>query len=388
MASSDKTSAPVSELPKPELNPMMNPTLGRNLGRWAHVYFTSPPEKREEAVTELLRELESETPESSSFSQPAQHGASRIQERERLINQFFETSERVFSDDAEPEHSFSQVSNDPAAPTEVNCPACSHGNSGEQKYCGNCGASLSGNTQDTGVARSTRRSAGAQTHDDTQWLRERALNSFEQYDAPAGGGLKYLVFIFLILFAGFAYMRWVQSRPSLAAVLKPAAVSRTSVPPSESATPAAEPVSDRPDHTAPEQVIKENPSAPKAATPQVTQNPIPASLRSKETVTKSSDLPASAQMPASGSSQDLLLAHQYLEGRNGSRNAPQAARLLWSAVAKQNSDAAVLLSDLYARGDGVPKSCDQARLLLVAAAKKGSAQASEQLRSFYSHGCR
>src|SRR5205085_7237968 len=45
-------------LPGPELNPMLNPTLGKNLGRWAQVYFTSPPEKREEAVQELLKELE------------------------------------------------------------------------------------------------------------------------------------------------------------------------------------------------------------------------------------------------------------------------------------------------------------------------------------------
>jgi TPR repeat protein len=45
-------------LPDPELNPMLNPTLGKNLGRWAQVYFTSPPEKREEAVQELLKELQ------------------------------------------------------------------------------------------------------------------------------------------------------------------------------------------------------------------------------------------------------------------------------------------------------------------------------------------
>src|SRR6266566_7668084 len=44
-------------LPKSDLNPLINPVLGRNLGRWAQVYFTSPPEKREEAVGELLREL-------------------------------------------------------------------------------------------------------------------------------------------------------------------------------------------------------------------------------------------------------------------------------------------------------------------------------------------
>lgn len=38
---------------------MLNPLLGRNMGRWAEVYYTNPPEKREQAVLELLRELES-----------------------------------------------------------------------------------------------------------------------------------------------------------------------------------------------------------------------------------------------------------------------------------------------------------------------------------------
>ena len=53
----EKTPDGITELPNPELNPLLNPMLGRNLGRWAEVYFTSPPEKREEAVGELLREL-------------------------------------------------------------------------------------------------------------------------------------------------------------------------------------------------------------------------------------------------------------------------------------------------------------------------------------------
>jgi hypothetical protein len=47
------------ELPDPRLNPMINPRLAKNLGRWANVYYTTPPEKREQAVLELLRELES-----------------------------------------------------------------------------------------------------------------------------------------------------------------------------------------------------------------------------------------------------------------------------------------------------------------------------------------
>src|SRR5579883_2656982 len=56
--SRDKGFTTVGDLPNPDLNPLLNPTLSRNLGRWAEVYFTTPPERREEAVEKLLRELE------------------------------------------------------------------------------------------------------------------------------------------------------------------------------------------------------------------------------------------------------------------------------------------------------------------------------------------
>ncbi len=58
MSNSDDNQDYPKTLPSPELNPLTNPVLGRNMGRWAEVYFTSPPEKREQAVQELLRELE------------------------------------------------------------------------------------------------------------------------------------------------------------------------------------------------------------------------------------------------------------------------------------------------------------------------------------------
>jgi TPR repeat protein len=88
-----------------------------------------------------------------------------------------------------------------------------------------------------------------------------------------------------------------------------------------------------------------------------------------------------------GGAPDLRLAQRYLGGSMGARNPSEAATLLWKAVRKQNTTAAVLLSDLYARGDGVPRSCDQARVLLLAAAKRGSPQAAEQLRRLETHGC-
>ena len=61
---------PKSQLPPAELNPLLNPTLGHNLGRWAEVYITSPPEQRDDALGKLLRELESGP--SETLRQPEQ----------------------------------------------------------------------------------------------------------------------------------------------------------------------------------------------------------------------------------------------------------------------------------------------------------------------------
>ncbi len=43
-----------------ELNPLTNPLLERNLGRWAQVYLSTPPAKREQALNTLLAELKRE----------------------------------------------------------------------------------------------------------------------------------------------------------------------------------------------------------------------------------------------------------------------------------------------------------------------------------------
>jgi hypothetical protein len=54
-------------LPDSELNPLLNPLLVTHMGRWAEVYFTSPPEKRAEAVSDLVRELANNSvPETST----------------------------------------------------------------------------------------------------------------------------------------------------------------------------------------------------------------------------------------------------------------------------------------------------------------------------------
>src|SRR5947209_15929201 len=100
--SGNNLSDPKDSTSRSELNPLQNPTLGRNLGRWAQVYFTNPPEKREQAVVELLRELEKGTatvPNGSSGRKLEDGGAV--------------------------------------------CPVCQRKSEPDQKFCGVCGAPLS-----------------------------------------------------------------------------------------------------------------------------------------------------------------------------------------------------------------------------------------------------
>jgi len=99
-------------LPNPALNPMMNPILGKNLGRWAHVYYTTPPEKREQAVLELLRELES------------------TQKPRREVKPLAPDEKNTKK--AQPE----------TQQEALICSACLHKNAAHQRFCGLCGFEL------------------------------------------------------------------------------------------------------------------------------------------------------------------------------------------------------------------------------------------------------
>ena len=106
-------------LPDPELNPLLNPLLAAHMGRWAEVYFTNPPEKRGQAVAELVRELETlSAPEPGSIPAIA---ADRIKEE-------------------------TEIADVPVASYAVeplrNCAGCGYENAAEQKFCGMCGAPL------------------------------------------------------------------------------------------------------------------------------------------------------------------------------------------------------------------------------------------------------
>jgi hypothetical protein len=127
-----------NSLPDPELNPLLNPVLGAHMGRWAEVYFTAPPEKREEAVSELLRELRNDPPaESASIASDANvHSieSANILAVEHAKNE--ENSERAAPEEAPLESS--------AIPTEpaLTCDVCAYQNAAGQLFCGMCGSRL------------------------------------------------------------------------------------------------------------------------------------------------------------------------------------------------------------------------------------------------------
>ena len=111
--------------PQADLNPLLNPILAQNMGRWAEVYFTTPPELREQAVQALIEELQ----------------AKQDQTREE-IDMRSEPGEN-----ASPTSSPIDFSNEPAALDQTAsaksvCQSCGEANPEGQRFCGMCGAPL------------------------------------------------------------------------------------------------------------------------------------------------------------------------------------------------------------------------------------------------------
>src|SRR5262249_19063960 len=113
MPSQSSQSSGSSTLPS-ELNPLSNRLLAEHLRLWAEVYFSNPPERREQAISELLRELQ-----------------------ERKAQKQAEASEASSVAPPEPVGIFCPENN---APTLVRCKCCGHENLLSQKFCGMCGA--------------------------------------------------------------------------------------------------------------------------------------------------------------------------------------------------------------------------------------------------------
>jgi len=414
-------------LPPPELNPLLNPLLADNMGRWAQVYFTSPPEKREQAVHDLLRELEAE----KSGHAEADVSAST------LIKQ------------QQPEHTISATSQaSDAQSTLVRCHACGRKNLSSQKFCGMCGTHLGVDREVAELHRDHLHSEDLEIADvpndeepavfaeglDSRFVRhepdyhepdyyEPRLNTNELslfqsggevdygdgdddviFSTPGGSGSYRIVIglVLAIVIGALGYMAWrsgqdtsqtshLESAPPVAA--------------NENAPAAPPPAkTEAPDQSPPADNRAASPAnqAPPAANPAAPPAKGAAKPVRNESSTKADNaapaLPHGVSRPpkaapsetptATGGGEELAVARGYLNGTNGQgRNSSEAAKWLWKAIAKHNAEASLLLSDLYLKGEGVSKNCDQARVLLDSAALRGVKDAGTRLRHLQAFGC-
>ncbi len=379
-------------VPDPELNPLLNPLLAAHMGRWAEVYFTNPPEKRGQAIAELLRELENISP-----PEPASVPVLNDERAERKI----ETAEGPDSS--------------PAGPV-VTCGACAHSNSAGQLFCGMCGGrlpvppealvpqvakampivgaswrepepSLSRNSVEYAIEPAVRSTTAGGRHnapEPTRPLPEKDSPDLGVESEPVPRRYRlYIGVVLAILLAVLVYVAW-RGTKALPGATAPQPASSRAIPPAP-ATSAKQP------STTGATLPMTNPPA----SPLQRQNQPEASSH-KDQAADARPVPHTVPVAASSSAiaveqsgvEELGTAEKYLSGNHGmTRDSREAAQWLWKAVGKGNLAATMALSDLYLRGDGVPKNCDQARLLLDAAARKGGTTAAQRLRNLQAFGC-
>jgi hypothetical protein len=390
------------------------------MGRWAEVYFTTPPEKRQEAVQQLLREL-------AADSKAERATIENHHERVEAPHPVMES--RSWSD---------------VLPRPVVCRQCGEESPGSQKYCGSCGAVLpEGTPSSSSVApawefqtahsspkeapfapfassiRSASRSAGNDEEDFRQ-VAEDAPRFIPEYEPVHYRYRLYVGAALAVLIGLLVFVAWrnnaVSSDGTAPGVHRPGSL--PALPPSTSSSPQVSVMKAPPPQSAPvastPHQLRNRAAAPAPQSPAASQvsgtPPVksaqvtapPAQLRNR-TVAPPPQSPAGPQLAANRTplaentgvhgtggdgSDELAMAQNYLNGRHGApRDSTEAIRWLWRSVAKQNATATLLLSDFYLRGDGVSKSCDQARVLLDAAARKGKAAAGERLRNLQAFGC-
>jgi len=412
LSSTGESSESSRTLPRAELNPLLNPLLASHMGRWAEVYFTSPPEKREEAILELLRELEESAGNVSAPPVP-EHEAPEA-------TQYFS-----------PVHG----NGESAASVEqhlVSCQRCGHDNPMTHQFCGMCGSSLTAATggeskadspygQHEGEMESNESTlpfqpasqAAPESYVDEsrppedesqpdpydlsmlQGLREREIDDYEYEERSSTPYRYYIGGVLAILLLLLGYLSWRSGRMSQGSH-------------QASAPPAAAPANRAPAQASPPQTISAAPSSPlkvsqhaaslanaNVAQTSTPQAPASASLRaagsdqnSALAATSSTSAATEPQLTSSSGTEELAMAQRYLSGGNGQeRDTTEAVKWLWKAMAKHNGPAALQLADLYLKGDGVSKNCDQARVLLDSAARRGMAAAGERLRNLQAFGC-
>lgn len=362
----------------PDLNPLTNPTLARNLGKWAQVYFTTPREHRDRAISKLLSELETPA-RAHPLDHPASGSSPAKYDRHRLGSDGRTGASR-----------------------DLVCARCNRHNSPQQWFCGYCGSLLRGNdvgrselqvaspdenrTLSSAHAPSSRMSDAQQT--DLEWLRERSLSSFRTDHHSSHSFRTLLICALLMGLGGFVYFRWSNTNDVLPAPKHALSTSTAALPQAatkvELSSSAVKPGSNNPPASS---FSEQEHPAKKYEAPQAITAPSE-SLTSAQGEENDSEARTAQSVAGDSGDRELAIAQTFLDRGAKPRNASEAAKWLWISVSKHNTAALVLLADLYERGDGVIKSCDQAQVLLTAGSRRGSVEAAQKLRNLQSSGCK
>lgn len=375
----------------PELNPLLNPVLHRNLERWAEVYFANPPEKRDEAVMRLLRELENEN---------------------RSGDRLGSSTSVASSDDRLRENRSESIQG-----KRVLCEVCGFLARPNQRFCGRCGARLLTPLADALAHEEAERNRPAMeasvqesSFEDRRIFPNLQADRHEvsTADEPIGAEPRfslyaeesesvwrsyrpYLGAAIAILLGALGYLAWrgAQTNSGIANLPQQAPAAENANPPSEKANaPAGNPSQAQSNQSNQVQPAPANSQSQTASNPP-SQGPGNAASLTPARVVTSSNGATAAEAAAGGGNgaEEFGMAHNLLSAPTGQRDSSQAAEWLWKSVEKKNTGAMVTLADLYLRGDGVQKNCEQGRVLLDAAAKKGRKDAAEMLRSLPAFGC-
>jgi hypothetical protein len=393
LPSQSSQSSGSSTLPT-ELNPLSNQLLAENLRLWAEVYFSNPPERREQAISELLRELQ----EQKAQQHVVANGTASV---------------------ARPEPgSIFPAAN--SAPSVVRCKSCGHENDLSQRFCGMCGA-VAGVPEPSTYSQfeepsppdwQTAGSAGTGDRGtEERWESESdsvpayeemapSTNELSLFQAvPQGSGHEdpvweydtsptppyrlYIGLVLAVMLVGLGYLAWRgmqgNSQSHQVSAPPPAVAKDAETPPALPPTPKAE--------TPPKNSAQVTPSDQARGVASKAEKKAAGNSRRQPTPAAETE-PIPAQTGPGKGEQELSIAEQYLSGTDGKRrDTAEASKWLWKSVAKHNDKATLLLADLYLKGDGVSKNCDQARVLLYSAARKGMSGAGERLRNLQAFGC-
>jgi hypothetical protein len=415
-----ESSSGSNSLPRPELNPLLNPLLAQHLGRWAEVYFTTAPDEREEAIFNLLRELEAKNPGGANSAE--MYPADSADDRQPIP--------RELAPGMQPPEPAPYVAS-PMKFTEIpvasqHCSSCGHDNPPHHVFCGGCGVRLEGPNAggreleievpaDEGSFRSgvngkeaARDLAEAELLPASQapFMEEEEASAVEPTriepavragvdtenlcSVPERPSRSYRVFLRATIVAAIlalAYMGWNTAKKVRRTSSHSPAVSEQSKAPADPFAQPQPPASDSNQTASPANSATD-------LSPMSSQAPSPATEKQAEAGKPTERTPDgatagdAAQTPAGLGNEELATARRLLAGKGGTpRDPAQAALWLWRSVGKQNGEAALLLADLYLKGDGVSKSCDQARVLLDSAALKGVSGAGERLKNLKAFGC-